>query len=170
MHARRGDRYEGADALYEAVFGRLVASLYTASGDRATTEDVAQEAFVRLLCGWSTVRDYEDPEGWLRRVAYRLLANRQRDARNRLRVLHGVAGDRSRAGHGATDDAGDAVDLERALAKLTLDQRRAVVLYHLHRLSVAEVADYLQVPEGTVKSRLSRARSVLTPLLEKVHD
>jgi RNA polymerase sigma-70 factor (ECF subfamily) len=57
------------------------------------------------------------------------------------------------------------VDVSRALATLPLSQREVVVLHHLLDLPVEQVAAELGVPIGTVKSRLARARSALTPLL-----
>ncbi len=60
---------------------------------------------------------------------------------------------------------GHDVELGAALASLPVDQRAVLVLHHLHDLSVAEVAELLHVPNGTVKSRLSRARAALAPLL-----
>jgi RNA polymerase sigma-70 factor (ECF subfamily) len=55
----------------------------------------------------------------------------------------------------------------RALRTLPLPQRQAVVLHYLSGLSVDEVAKALQVAPGTVKSRLSRARDALVPLLRE---
>ena len=156
--------------LYATAYGRLVASLHAACGDRITAEEVAQEAFVRLLQRWPAVRHYEDPEGWTRRVAYRLLSNRQRDTATRARLLRAAGLDRSSELREA-DPGGRAVDVERALSRLTPDQRAVVVLHHMHQFSIEEVADHLKTRPGTVKSRLSRARAVLAPLfMEKVHD
>jgi RNA polymerase sigma-70 factor (ECF subfamily) len=53
-------------------------------------------------------------------------------------------------------------DLQRALAELPLPTRQVVVLHHVCDLSVAQVADTLGIAEGTVKSRLSRAREALS--------
>jgi RNA polymerase sigma-70 factor (ECF subfamily) len=57
------------------------------------------------------------------------------------------------------------VALARALQALPADQRRAIVLYHLCDLSVAEVAAEVNAPTGTVKARLSRGRAALATLL-----
>ena len=59
----------------------------------------------------------------------------------------------------------DRVAVADALAQLPADQRRAIVLYHLCDLSVAEVADEVGSPTGTVKARLSRGRATLARLL-----
>ena len=66
--------------------------------------------------------------------------------------------------------SGDAVDLRRALAALPVAQRQAIVLQDLG-LGVDDIARQLGIPAGTVKSRLSRARAALAPLLrEDTHD
>jgi RNA polymerase sigma-70 factor (ECF subfamily) len=63
---------------------------------------------------------------------------------------------------------GDAVDVERAIATLPRRQREVVVLRYLLDLNTAETAATLRIHEGTVKSELSRARSMLAERLETV--
>jgi RNA polymerase sigma-70 factor (ECF subfamily) len=59
------------------------------------------------------------------------------------------------------------VALVAALARLDFDQRLVVVLHHVADLGVEEIAAQLGIPEGTVKSRLSRARTRLAELLDE---
>ena len=147
--------------LYAASYARLVGIVGAVTGDRQEAEEAVQDAFVRLLGRWSTVSGYDDPEAWLRKVALGAVSNRRRKARNRLRAAlrHGpppeVAG-----------PTGDTVDLQRALAALPTPQRAVVVLQHLG-LGVEQIARELGVRPGTVKSRLSRARATLVPLLRE---
>lgn len=153
---------DGVRALYEASYPRLVGVLAVAAGSRAEAEEVVQDAFIRLIGAWPTVCRYDDPEAWVRGVAFRLLSNRFRKARNGLRAV-------ARAGPG-TDVAppnADALDVARALAQLPLGQRQVVALHHLVGLDVAAVGRELGIPVGTVKSRLSRARTSLAPLLRE---
>jgi RNA polymerase sigma-70 factor (ECF subfamily) len=153
---------DGVQSLYEASYPRLVGVLALAAGDRAEAEEVVQEAFVRLLGRWSTVSAYDDPEAWVRRVAFRLLSNRWRKRATgcgpsvRLGPPPVVAG-----------PTADRLDVARALAELPIAQRQVVVLHHLVGLDLAAVAAELDVPVGTVKSRLSRARAALAPLLRE---
>ena len=151
---------DGLRELYEACYVRLVAVVGAIGGDRHQAEEAVQEAFVQLIGKWSTVGGYDDPEAWLRRVALGVLSNRRRKVRNGLRALW-------RHGRPPDDDGptGDAVDVRRALAALTRPQRAVIVLHHYVGLSVEEIARELNVPAGTVKSRLSRARAALVPLL-----
>ena len=156
----RGVDGDGGDvrALYAASYGRLVGILAVAAGDRDEAEEVVQEAFVRLLPRWSKISRYDDPEAWVRHVAFRLLANRER----RRRLSHRLAAKVPESTSAATSES---LDVIRALASLPFDQRQVVVLHHLLDLPINRVATELGVPVGTVKSRLARARAALAPLL-----
>ena len=147
-------------AVYGQSFRRLVGVVALAADSRSDAEECVQEAFVRLLGKWSTVSTYDDPEAWVRHVAFRLLSNRRRNARAALRglVRHGPPAD------GRAPD-GDRLDVAAALADLPLSQRQVVVLHHLLGYSIVEVSDVLRVPAGTVKSRLARGHAALAPLL-----
>jgi RNA polymerase sigma-70 factor (ECF subfamily) len=152
--------------LYEGAYARLVSVLAVAAGNRTDAEDVVQEAFVRLLRHWSAVSRYDDPEAWVRQVAFRLLSNRLRKTRNGVRAVLRLG--RPMDADGPT---GDRLDIAVALQALPLAQRQVLVLHHLVGLDVAAVAAALGLPVGTVKSRLSRGRSALAPLLteEQTH-
>jgi RNA polymerase sigma-70 factor (ECF subfamily) len=106
------------------------------------------------------VARYDDPEAWLRKVALGLLSNERRRIRNAVRMLR-------RIGRPATEDgpSGERVDVRRALETLPQAQRAVLVLHHYVGLGVDEVARELGIPAGTVKSRLSRGRAALAPLL-----
>ena len=131
-------------------------------GNRADAEEVAQEAFVRLLENWPKVSQYEDPRAWLRQVATRMLISRARRRKVALLAL-------PRLGGATTTDAptGDRLDLAVALATLPIGSRAVVLLHHVYDLPIKEIADQLHVPVGTVKSRLSRARAALAPLVSE---
>jgi RNA polymerase sigma-70 factor (ECF subfamily) len=153
---------EAVGELYRSCYGRLVGVVALAADSRAEAEECVQEAFIRLLNQWPRASRYEAPEAWLRTVAFRLLSNRRRKARNAWRALarQGPATD-------AAPPSADHVDVVRALRRLPLPQRQVVVLHHLVDLTVYEVARTLAVSEGTVKSRLSRARGALAFLLNE---
>jgi len=152
--------------LYAACYSRLVSIVAVAAGNRGDAEEAVQEAFVRLLRHWPAVSRYQDPEAWVRRVAFRLLSNRMRKTRNGVRATFRLGLTTK-----TTEPSPDRVDVAQALKSLPLAQRQAVVLHHLVGLDVAQVAATLGVPVGTVKSRLGRARAALAPLLaeEQAH-
>jgi RNA polymerase sigma-70 factor (ECF subfamily) len=164
---RTGDRaggetmdQEAFDAFYQASFGRLVGQIYAMCGNMAEAQDCVQEAFIRA---WDRRRSLDldqSPEAWVRTVAYRLAVSRWRRARKSL-----LPPDRAHAPAPPAEPDVQRVALARALQALPADQRRAIVLYHLCDLSVAEVAAEVNAPTGTVKARLSRGRAALATLL-----
>ena len=164
MRSLDADAERAVGALYATSYRRLVGVVGAVGGDRQEAEEAVQDAFVRLLDRWSQVSRYDDPEAWVRKVALGKLSNRRRKLRNGRAAVrrHGPAPD-------VPAPSGDAVDLRRALAALPPAQRAVVVLQDLG-LSVEAIADELGVPVGTVKSRLSRARAALAPLLREVDE
>jgi RNA polymerase sigma-70 factor (ECF subfamily) len=157
---------DGLRELYEARAVQLVAILTIAAGNyRAEAEDVVQEAFARLVPRWSVVSRYDDPEAWVRSVAFRLLSNRLRQSRNSAKAI-------LRLGHQRPPTLPPPVDADIAVAlrRLPLPQRQVLVLHHLLDLSIEVVAAELRLPEGTVKSRLARGREALAPFLMETAD
>ena len=153
------------DAFYIATVRRVVLYLYAACGDRSEAQDVAQEAFARAWQHWSKVAAYDDPEAWVRTVAWRLMINRWRGLRRWLAA-------RARMGPpiDATDSPSpDRVAIVGALQRLPQPQRQVIALHYLLDMSVHDIAVSVGVPEGTVKARLSRARAALARLLDE-HD
>ncbi|WP_051367061.1 SigE family RNA polymerase sigma factor [Hamadaea tsunoensis] len=159
VRARTGVGAVGAvhdfDDLYAASFQGLTLQLYAYLGDLAEAQDVVQEAFCRAYARWKSIRDYEDPVLWVRRVAWNLATSRFRRQRTAVNFL------RRQREEKVAEPSPDRVALVRALAKLPAQQRRAVVLHYMAQLSVAEIAQQEGAPEGTVKSWLSRGRAAL---------
>jgi RNA polymerase sigma-70 factor (ECF subfamily) len=150
---------EDFDALYRACRDRLVIQLFALTGDRADAFDLVQETFVRAWMRWDRVSTYEDPEGWLRRVAYNLAVSRWR------RVRRETFGPTVRRQHDALP--GDHLAVVEALRTLPHSERRAIVLHHVAGLSVEETAAQMSAPVGTVKSWLSRGRTRLAAELSE---
>jgi len=149
------------DAFYRASRQRLYDCLYALTGNAAEAQDALHEAYARAWQRWATVETYGDPEAWVRTVARRVAVSRWRRTRSALRAYR-------RAGP-PPDLPGpdpDVMALTDALAQLPLAQRTALVLHHLLGLPVAEVAQEMGVPVGTVKARLSRGRRALAVLLD----
>lgn len=149
------------DALYSSSFRRLVGQVYAVCGNLTEAQDCVQEAFVRAWSKRRTLDPEQSPEAWVRTTACRLAVSRWRRARLALR-----SADRSQRALVSPEPSIAGVAIERALAELTPDQRRAIVLYHLADLSVGEVASEMDAPVGTVKAWLSRGRAHLARLLD----
>jgi RNA polymerase sigma-70 factor (ECF subfamily) len=148
------------DDFYTATVRRVVHHVYIVCGDLAEAQDATQEAYARAWQKWSTLATYDDPESWVRTVAWRLAANRWRSMRRWL-----VARARLGAPPDTPGPSPDRVALIAALRRLPEAQRRVIVLHYLYGQPVAEIAADTGMPEGTVKVYLSRARTALAALL-----
>jgi RNA polymerase sigma factor (sigma-70 family) len=147
--------------LYDASYARLVLQLLGICGDLAEAEDAVQEAFVKAIGKGRAFDQVLNPEAWLRTVALNHQRNKWRHAKVVRRFATVVPGSQVAAELGP-----DHVAVVRALAGLDEELRHVVVLRYLADLSVGDIAHELEVPEGTVKSRLSRARGRLAPMLD----
>jgi RNA polymerase sigma-70 factor, ECF subfamily len=153
---------EGFEAFYAASYRRVVGQVFAMLGDLHEADDVAQDAFAKASFHWGRIAAYDQPEAWVRRVAFNQAHNSTRRARRWLAAL---------ARHGPPEHvpavSPDRIDLHRALGRLAPRHREVLVLRYVAELSVEEVARQLRLPAGTVKSRLSRARKALA---EQVGD
>jgi RNA polymerase sigma-70 factor (ECF subfamily) len=148
--------------VYDASYRRLVLQLFALCGDLTDAEDAVQEAFVKAVGQGHAFDRVLNPEAWLRTAALNHQRNAWRHAKVVRRFATNVPGPRS-----LPDLSPDHVAIVRALAGLDPDQRTVVVLHHLADLGTAEIASELGLPEGTVKSRLSRGRERLAPMLDE---
>lgn len=144
------------DAFYAGSVRRVTSQLYALIGDRAEAEDAVQEAFARAWQRWGKISGYADPEGWVRTVSYRISVSSWRKRANSTTAhkRHGVAAD-------VPDLRPDYVAIIAALRRISAEQRRAIVLYHLVGLSVVEIASETGASTAAVKARLARGRSAL---------
>lgn len=135
--------------------------------DRHLADDLVQDALAKALGRGSQLREDKAMEGWL----FAILNNCWRDHLRRRKefenvedvdevvLAHDDSPDRSYATRQTTDR------VRRAIAALPMAQRQVVTLVDMEECSYAQVAEILEVPVGTVMSRLSRARQALKALL-----
>ncbi|MGA4669865.1 RNA polymerase sigma factor [Propionibacteriaceae bacterium Y1923] len=148
------------DNLYQTSFNRLVAQIYAMCGNLTEAQDCVQEAFIRAWDKRKKLDQAQSPEAWVRTVAYRLAVSRWRKNRKAYRDP-----DRAVESPVSREPNPDRVALDRALAQISPEQRRVIVLHHFADLTVAEIAQEVGAPAGTVKARLSRGRAALAPFL-----
>jgi RNA polymerase sigma-70 factor (ECF subfamily) len=156
---------EHLEEVFAASYRRLVSQLYGVVGNLSEAEDLVQEAFVRASSAGGRFGRVDNPEAWLRRTAINLHRNRWRKLRNFGRVRSRLVG--------IADPPGlqeQHVLVVEALRTLPAGQREVLALHYLADLPVAEVAELLGVPEGTVKSRLTRGRDALAALLAEEEE
>jgi RNA polymerase sigma factor (sigma-70 family) len=137
--------------------------------NRADAEDVAQDALLRAYRGFAKLRERGAFRGWLCRITWRLALDKQRGTRRREKretASTFVPGTPERS----VEQMAVANEFDRHLAK-AMDElpeklRQALVLAAIQGHSTREVAEMLDLPEGTVKSRVHLARKQLTEKLQ----
>ncbi len=172
--ARHGDRH---------AFDRLVASRLTPTfrlaraivGDTRDAEDATQEAFLNAWRNLPRLRDTAKFDAWFGRIvvneARLTLRRRGRVMTVPVDVIDVHGDDRPTSslagGHDPSIDAIAASDaLQRAIDRLTIEQRTILALHHLEERRVADIAALLGVPVGTAKWRLHEARAALERAME----
>lgn len=160
---RAGDP-AGAEALFEKYSGPLLRFADRMLGNRAEAEEVTQEVFLKMI---SRVDQYDGraPVGsWLFAIAANACRDRLRRARRGEVVSLEVVAERPGAGEPVDvrlQARQQRTAVRRALARLTEEQREALVLARYHGLAYAEIARTLQISEGAVKTRVFRAMEAL---------
>ena len=156
----------GFRAVYDELYQPVANYLFRRLGDRNGTEDLLHDVFVAVLRAFAKFEQRGVPmRHWVFRIANRAASRWQRKQRRELRALGRRAPDAIVAPPGdATAIADDS--LRALLAALPRSLHDAVSLHYLAELPLADVAAVLGVPVGTVKSRLSRARSLLRAHLD----
>lgn len=128
-------------------------------------QDALQEVWLRVIRGIARLRDGSRLRGWLFGIARRVLMDRLR-----RHYATPAAGDVDledvMAESDALDREADLAALDAALTGLPLAEREILTLFYLDDLSIAELAEALDIPVGTVKSRLFRARKMTRALME----
>jgi RNA polymerase sigma-70 factor (ECF subfamily) len=167
--ARNGQR-AAFEPLYRQHVGRVYALCLRLTADVDLAEQLTQDAFVQA---WRKLPGFRGDSAfgtWLHRLTVNVVLDWRR-ARSR-RWRHETAldpldqGDQVAAARPAPPArVGDRLDLERALATLPEGARTVFVLHEVEGYLVREVADLLQVAEGTVKAQLFRARQLLKEAL-----
>jgi RNA polymerase sigma-70 factor (ECF subfamily) len=131
--------------------------------DRVRADDLVQDTLERALRKVVLFRRDTDLRAWLFTIMHNVHINQVR-ASARLRTV-ALEADAPEAVASTVDDAANMRDLSSALARLAPEQREVVLLVGLEQLSYEETARVLDVPIGTVMSRLSRGRERLRSLL-----
>jgi RNA polymerase sigma-70 factor (ECF subfamily) len=156
----QGGSTEALTELYSAHWDRAHRAAYLVVHDSAAAEDIAQEAFLAAIDALDRF-DRRRPFGpWL----HRIVVNRAIDWARRESLRRGEEPRAEPAAPPRAEPLGE--DVMAALAQLPVEQRAVVVLRHLLEYTPGEVARMLELPRGTVNSRLRRALNRLGSLLD----
>ena len=167
-HAANGDAsaWEPLVQTHQQAVFRLA---YLLLGDPDDAEDIAQETFLRA---WNHLKSFDQTrplKPWLLSITANLARNRRRSAGRYLAAL--TRAFRDEPVPASVEDKNtqymEANDLWKAVQNLREPDQQVVYLRYFMDLSVAETANVLQVAEGTVKSRLSRALEKLRAIIKQ---
>lgn len=159
------------DQFVRSTVDRVHGLLWRMLGHREDVEDLTQEVYLRAWRALPAYRGEARPETWL----YRIAINVGRDEIAKRQVARKRDGGEVDPGrHHAPDDpthkvlrAEEAAVLETALAELSEDRREIVVLAEIEGMGMDEIAAVLDLPVGTVKSKLFRSRELMRESVKK---
>jgi RNA polymerase sigma-70 factor (ECF subfamily) len=150
------------EEFYVSTHRELFASMWLITRNPDEAEEIAQDAYLRLLERWDHVSRLHDPVGYLYRTATNVWRSRARRAAVAIRKL-------THLGPTDADEIGQAesrLDVVRALAALTPRQRAALVLTDLIGFSSEEAAGALGVRPSTVRVLAGRGRTTLKEVMK----
>ena len=164
--AQEGDR-DAFRQLVERSNLNVYRLAYDMTGNRHDAEDLSQEVFVRAFRSLSLFRREAKWSTWIYRITVNLCLD-HRDSKSRKRLEYRDSIDDDVAADSHHDNPGRTPEreaesrmiqenIERALDRLSPQERSVFVLRHYHDLPLKEIADTMQIAEGTVKSHLFRA-------------
>jgi RNA polymerase sigma-70 factor (ECF subfamily) len=162
---RRGDP-DSIRELAEVFYDKVFRVAFTLTHDRHQAEDLTQETFTASLKSIERFRGESGLFTWLVGILRRIRLNRQR-TETRLKVVADV-----QDGPAPSEDADKRharEELRAAMAKMDDESRLILSLYHVEGMKYDEIAQAMQTPIGTVKSRLHEARRRLKNLIEGSH-
>jgi len=143
---------------------------YLLLGDPDDAQDIAQETFLRA---WKHLRRFDPARPlrpWLLSIASNLASNRRRSAGRYVSALMRAFRSEPATANSLEEKSAqhmEASDLWKAVRNLSMPDQQVIYLRYFLELSVAETAQALNAPEGTVKSRLSRALERLRGIIQQ---
>lgn len=156
------------EQFFRDQYGSLVALGAALTGDRATGEDLAQDALRITHQQWDSVSDYERPGAFTRRTMVNRASNERRRRGREGRALRRLA---SLRGRDRVRSAPLPLDpLWAEVATLPPNQRAAVALRYVDDLATADIADALGCAEATVRVHLHRAHRTLAERLGDTYE
>lgn len=181
---RRGDE-RAARELVERFQRPVFSIIYRMVRDRERTEDLTQETFVRTFNNLDRYDRSYKFSSWLFKIAYNLTVDHLRKKELRTISIHGspdaVTTDQQEATSVILESSDEAPDvrleslelagqLEEAIGQLRTEYRTAILLRHVEGRAYEEIAEIMDIPLGTVKTYIFRARRQLRGDLSDLHE
>lgn len=168
-------KQRGGDVSFEEIISPYVEHLYRIAyhytQNQSDAEDLVQDLLVKLFPKTAEMRQVDNLKAWLARSLYNLFIDKTRQANRQPTNKAESLDDENQyftpsAAPSSTPQQHDLIrDLERALGQLSEDHRLVVVLHDVESYTLEEVSKIYDIPVGTLKSRLHRARAQLRKYL-----
>ncbi len=165
---QRGER-EAQRQLYEQYVPQVYALALRLTGSEHDAADICHDAFVRAFAAIRSFDGRSKLGTWLYRITVNEVRQRWRRQQTQQRHLEKLAELRATQVGEATE-AADAEAVQAALDALSDDHRAILILRYKQGLSYHEIAEVLELPPGTIASRLNRARQALRARLERAES
>lgn len=165
--ARRGDipAFETLVRMFQPYVWKLCLHLL---GEEQMAADASQNTFLKAFRGMKRFKGESKFSTWLISIARNCALDELRSKERSVRLMRAVTADLDR--HSRSPDQRTAVEVREALLKLSLDLREPAVLVDMLGFSYTEAAGTLRIAEGTLKSRVHRARAALVAILEQPQE
>ena len=157
---------EQFEQLYAQYADDVLRMAYFYLADKQKAEDVCQDVFIKLYTRGENIAPGRE-KAWLLRVTVNCCCDLWRSAWLKRVVLGAPSLDIMPAQDETIEQREEKAELMRAIHKLPAAFRETILLHYYQGLGIAEIAQMLDLPEGTISSRLSRARKKLESLLKE---
>ncbi|HIS94940.1 MAG TPA: sigma-70 family RNA polymerase sigma factor [Candidatus Ventricola gallistercoris] len=163
---RKPDLNEQFEQLYAQYADDVLRMAYFYLADRQKAEDVCQDVFVKLYTRGEAIAPGRE-KAWLLRVTVNCCRDLWRSAWLKRVVLGAPTLDIMPAQEESIEQREEKAELMRAIQKLPAPFKETILLHYYQDMGISEIAQMLNLPEGTISSRLSRARKKLESLLKE---
>ena len=164
----QGDNHAGDMAYFEEIYEKYATDVLRVSyfylGDRQKAEDVCQDVFVRLITNAPVLQEGRE-KAWLLKVALNRCRDLWRGAWVK-RVILGSPVFELIPAPDEIDKLADQQEIMGAIHQLPASFREVILLHYYQGYGITEIAEMMDLPEGTISSRLSRGRKKLESILK----
>ncbi len=152
---------------------RLFTSMLVRTGSRQDAEDIVQETFIKAFQHLSDFQHQSQLYTWIYRIAWNTSVSRSRSCRDEISlevcgVESSTSAPEASQPHVPLERQEHVAMLRRALGEIELRHRKILLLREFEERSYREIAEIMEIPLGTVRSRLSRARERLRDALTQI--
>jgi len=172
-------RYSSYSALISDHIDKLYSVAFRFTNNKADAEDLVQDLVLKLQPKFKELQSLENPQTWMTKVLYHLfIDNYRRNSRSPITLVSNLEVDQSNIEYfdkiqsetlnpiesAENDDLN--TRLNAALKQLSDQDRMMIILYEIEGYSISEIQQVVDIPAGTIKSKLSRARHQLRDLIK----